>query len=335
VRRRRPAERSAQRSAKRLLRWYPRSWRERYGDEFEELLLAEWAERPRSARRTVNVVASGLVARLSHAGLTGPVLDGPAQAHASLAAFVVALAAFLALGVSMWSQLTIGWQWSPPDAVATAVAVIGMTVMVGVFALLALGAAAPVAWVVIKAFRQRTAQGLGRPVGLIGSGLAVLIVGSRHFGNGWPGTGGHPWAHQGLVPGGIAAFSWASTLSISSYWLHPLALSAFPPAEVAWMIGSPVALIAIAVGAATVVRRVQLSQRALRFEVRLGRVTAAAMVLFVIAAACWVLEGGAGPHGLFTSGAIDRVGLIAMVAAVVLAVRALGRARTGPLLRPG
>jgi hypothetical protein len=41
-----PRERAA-----RLLRWYPRGWRERYGEEFAELLIAELEERPRSAGR--------------------------------------------------------------------------------------------------------------------------------------------------------------------------------------------------------------------------------------------------------------------------------------------
>src|SRR5206468_3017335 len=56
-----------------------------------------------------------------------------------------------------------------------------------------------------------------------------------HFGNGWPGTGGHPWARTGLVPGGVAAFCWACTLSVSSFWAHPGALAAFPAAELTWM----------------------------------------------------------------------------------------------------
>ncbi len=43
-----PRERAA-----RLLRWYPRAWRERYGEEFAELLIDEMEERPRSAGRTL------------------------------------------------------------------------------------------------------------------------------------------------------------------------------------------------------------------------------------------------------------------------------------------
>ncbi|MGH3209900.1 MAG: hypothetical protein ACRDNO_19305, partial [Trebonia sp.] len=53
------------RRAQRLLRWYPRIWRERYEEEFAELLFAEMQERPRSAARTIDVVRSGIAARLT------------------------------------------------------------------------------------------------------------------------------------------------------------------------------------------------------------------------------------------------------------------------------
>lgn len=320
----------AERHAGRLLRWYPRAWRERYGEEFAELLMEEWSERPRCARRTANVMASGLVARLSDAGMSGGLLDGPAQARASLAALIGSLAAFLALGVSMWAQLTIGWQWSAPDA-PTAIAVVAMTGAVVVLAALAVSAAAPVIWTVLGAYRRRQAQGLGRPLLLIALGLGIVVVGSRHFGNGWPGTGGHPWAHQGLVPGGVAAFSWASTLSVTSYWAHPDALSTFPLTEVAWMIASPLAMATVAVGCAKTVRRAHLSAGVLRAELVLGQVAIATMVLFVFAAGLWMLSGGPGPEGLFTTGAIDRFALIAMVACLLVAIQSLGRARRVPL----
>ena len=78
--------------------------------------------------------------------------------------------------------------------------------------------------------------GLIGPAALVLTCAVIMFVGGRHFGNGWPGTGGH---RPGLVPGGIAAFSWASTLSVSSYWAHPGALAGFPAAELAWMAASP------------------------------------------------------------------------------------------------
>jgi hypothetical protein len=318
--------RSPSQRAERLLRWYPHAWRERYGEEFTELLILELAERPHSSGRTVNIMASGLLARLSAAGLTGTVLDGPAQARASLATLVCSVAAFLALGISMWSQLTIGWQWSAPDTAGTAIAIVAMTMAVALFALLAACAVIPVIWTVVRSFLRWNGHEFVRPLLLVGVGLSVVVVGSRHFGNGWPGTGGHPWAHQGLVPGGIAAFSWASTLSITSYWMHPSALLAFPPAEVAWMLASPVAMVMVAVGSAKTVRRIQLSPGILRFEILLGRLAVVAMALFLTAAGVWLLAGGTGPRGLFDAGTIDRFAVITMTAAIVLASHTLYRA---------
>ena len=66
---------AARRRAERLLAGYPTAWRARYGEEFVELLLADIEERPRSWRRTADVVANGGLARLRVAGLAGRILE--------------------------------------------------------------------------------------------------------------------------------------------------------------------------------------------------------------------------------------------------------------------
>ena len=233
---------SAEAHARRLMRLYPAAWRRRYGDEFVELLIADLTERPHCPSRTLDVFRGGVVARMNGAGLVGPAVEPRRQASTSLAVLGSALALFLTFGVSVWAQLSIGWQWSAPSTSATTMAMITMSVCVLLFALLGVAASLPIVAGVLRAVARHDARSLGRPLLLVASGALVLIVGSRHFANGWPGTGGHAWAHQGLVPGGVAAFAWASTLSVTSYWAHPSALAAFPPAEVAWMFISPFAL---------------------------------------------------------------------------------------------
>ena len=52
----------ATRRAMRLLRWYPRSWRERCGEEFVDHLEQEFADRPVDFGRSWNVAYKGLVA---------------------------------------------------------------------------------------------------------------------------------------------------------------------------------------------------------------------------------------------------------------------------------
>ena len=228
----------------------------------------------------------------------------------------------------MWSQLTTGWQWSPPGTAGVTVAMLAMSAAMGMLAVLALLAVLPVAWRVAAA----RPPGVRGPSALFLAGLAVVVIGGRHFGNGWPGTGGRPWAHQGLVPGGVAAFSWASTLSVSSFWAHPAALAAFPATELAWMALSPLAVAGAVTGAAAVVRRAGLSPAVLspavlRFETWLGRAACAAMAVFLAGACAWVADRS--PGALFRPGAIDVAGLVVLALALAVAHQAAGQARAG------
>jgi hypothetical protein len=56
--------------ARRLVRWYPKEWRVRYGEEFTQLLTDDISERPRSWRRTLDVARSGLAAQMAQRQLT-------------------------------------------------------------------------------------------------------------------------------------------------------------------------------------------------------------------------------------------------------------------------
>ena len=198
-----------------------------------------------------------------------------------------------------------------------------------VFAVLALLATLPVAWSVASRVARRQPRGLLGPSLLFLAGLAVVVVGGRHFANGWPGTGGHPWARQGLVPGGVAAFSWASTLSVSSFWAHPAALAAFPPAELAWMALSPLAVACVVAGAATAVRRTELSPGVLHFEARVGAAACVTMAVFLGGCCAWIAGRAPGPGNLFHPGVIDVAGAAVMTVALAVARQAARQARTG------
>ena len=114
----------------RLLRWYPRSWRARYGEEFAELLLADLAEQPRNRRRSADIVVSGLLARCTTAGLTSHRLPPAEQIRYGVATLCCALAAFLALGVAMLAQLATGWQWFSPHSASVAAGTVVMALAV-------------------------------------------------------------------------------------------------------------------------------------------------------------------------------------------------------------
>jgi hypothetical protein len=314
-----------QKRARLLVRCYPAAWRARYGEEFVQLLLDEMSEHPRSLSRTADVVRSGLVARLASAGLTGDTLEPQQQVRAGLGALGLAVSAFIAAGVSIWAQLTIGWQWSAPVAPATRT---GMLVMSGAmlgFALLGVLGVIPVLWTVCREVAGGRGRSLIWPLVAVGVGGLVLVAGSVHFGHGWPGTGGHPWAGRDIVPGAVARSCWAATLWITSYWAHPGALASFPASEIGWMVVSPLALGAMLVGAAKTLRRLPISARVMRYESWLGVAAGLVMAAFLAGAASWIISGSPAPRGLFRVGAIDSVGIVVMAGALIVAFRAAQR----------
>jgi hypothetical protein len=324
----------AERRARRLVRCYPHEWRERHGEEFTQLLIDDISERPHSLTRTADVLRAGLVARLACAGLAGDITAR--QLRAGLGTLGLSVGAFLAIAVAVWSQLTIGWQWSAPAAPATKTGMLLMSTSMLAFAALAVSAAIPLLGALTRELSHRRGRGtLALPLIAATLGAAALVAGSVHFGHGWPGTGGHPWTGRDLVPAAVARFCWASTLWITSYWAHPGALSSFPASEIAWMIAAPVILLGTVIGAAQTLRRLPLSARVLRFEARLGLTAAVAMAAFLAGASSWIVSGGPAPHGLFRVGAIDLIGVAVMAAALVVAFRAAQRSLSAGPTRAG
>jgi hypothetical protein len=339
---------AGERRAARLLRWYPAAWRTRYGAEFTELLLAEFADQPRSWRRAADVARSGLLARLTAAGLTSSCADPASQLRVSLVTTGCALGTFLTFGIAMLAQLATGWQWGTPPAAATSAGAIIMTLAAAGIGLVALLAAGPLAWLTaVTLIRGRARRcdparrrdrapadrrsarrdrRLAAAAGLLLAGASVLVTGARHFQNSWPGTGGTA-GHHGLMPGGLAAFGWAATLSVSSYWAHPGELLRFPAAELAWMALSPAALACMVAGAAMIARRLPMPGRLMTYLTRLAAAAALGACCFFTGAACWVFSQESGRAGLFHAGALDVTGLAVMTLAVAVAVRAAVSAR--------
>lgn len=328
-----PRERAA-----RLLRWYPHAWRERYGEEFAELLAADIEERPQSVERSLDVTRGGIVARLADAGLAGLPLAVPAgdaaqaaaarskHVLASLSSLAAASAVFLVVGAAQWSQLLNAWVWAErqrgpanlrwePMYVLERKAMLGTTAVIMAFLALAVLAVIPVVATVITRLAIPRFDGqrglLAWPAVVLAGAVAALVIGGRALENNWTGTGG---LHS-PVPGGLAAYIWAVTLFVTTYWRHPALLASFPAAERNWMMLCPlVTAIAIA-SAALLVRRAGLSARVTRFEARIGVAGCALMTAFLAICGGYIwLAARAEGIGLL------HVGLINEVSTVVLAL---------------
>jgi hypothetical protein len=171
-------------------------------------------------------------------------------------------------------------------------------------------------------------KSLAVPSAALLAGLVLLFIGGQALRERLAGHGRSSVGGPGIVPAGVAAFSRASTLWVSSYWAHPSALARFPAAEVAWMVVCPVALACVAGGAAALVRRTELSRRAARFEARLGSAACLVMAVFLAGCCPWVLVAGTA-RGLFHAGVIDAAALAVMTAALAAACQAAAHARHG------
>jgi hypothetical protein len=318
---------AGQRRAARLVRWYPKDWRARYGDEFSELLAAQIADQPRSWTRILDVAVGAIMAHLAAAGLSGRTVDPSDQRRRSLATFGCALAIFLTFAVSIWSHLSIASRLATPTTSATHTAIIVMTIAVALCVAAAVAGAIPIAWTAAR----RSEPGLRRPALLFLAGISVLIVGGLAFHNGWPASGSHPWSDQSPSLGGPSGFMWASTLAVSAYWAHPTILLSLPPSEIAWMAISPIALIGAGAGAAKTVRELDLSIRLLRFATHTAQLAIVGLGLFLLGTLAWLIDGGPGPAHLFQPGTVDQIGLVVMTATMIVAVRSMQRTTALPL----
>lgn len=316
-----------ERRAQRLTRVYPRAWRERYGDEFERLLADQMHDGTFTILQTFNVLANGCGARASAVGLRSA-HNPRALQRWSPAWAAISTTLFIAFGSALWSQLTIGWQWARPTALGTRGAMWVMSLSMAVFLLVILSAGATF---VVRTWRQRASL-LARRALAIGAvlfvaGLLAFVVGAIHFSQHWPGTHGHPWSGRGIVPGGVGAFAWSATSSITAYWMHPTALAHFPATELTWMFLSPLALITALVGLGTIVVAVRQHTHFTTPSVWWTRVLGANMMAFLFGALWWLMDGDSSPRNLFHRGLIDVIDVIMMTLSFAWSVDILGRWR--------
>lgn len=309
--------------AERFLRWYPAEWRSRYGNEFEELLVSDISERPRCPRRTFDVAVGGLMARGAEAGLVGPGARSSRQAQRSLVTSGCAIAVFMVVAISMWSQLNVARSWSAPATSDTRTALLIMTVALFSCLGITLVGAVPVAWELAGAICQPRGREIRRPALLFCAGIALLVAGGLYFRHGWVRSGLQSWGHHVVGHDVAVSFLWASTVTVSSYWAHPTILLSFPLAEIGWMAVSPLAIIASLVGAAGTMRRLDLSPRTLKFATYTVRAASVGLALFLFATLLWLIDGGPGPNDLFQAGTVDLIGVGAMVITLGITARSV------------
>ena len=282
----------------RLLRWYPRVWRERYGEEFTALLAEDLADVPRSLRRDLDVMRAGLCARLAACGLA----RGPVRSHSSATAVVaVAAVGFVASALSIWTQLADGRLTATPGTSAATVSLVGLTGWLCGLLIVAAALGAKLAVDVVRTVRAGGAGPVPRPLLSLVICAGVLAAGVGLMGSRWPGL--RAAHHDGLLAH-AALIGWAATDSISTFWLHPSRLLTLPVGELTWMVLCPVAIVGCA---SSVVRLVRVTRRSSPRPSRLSSVAGIAAVPGLVAAAAWVLSSQHAVNANYRAGTLDLV----------------------------
>ena len=144
------------RRARRLLRWYPPSWRERYGEEFVDHLEQEFEDRPSNLGRGINVMRKGVVARLGDIGLSNAGASSEERSRAALGTSFALVALMAVITVDFWSRAMLAWsgrRYHPiPVTATTAVLTVSVALMLLVLAIVVI---VVVASVVRQFFRGR------------------------------------------------------------------------------------------------------------------------------------------------------------------------------------
>lgn len=246
---------SARKTADRLVRLYPRSWRDRYGEELCDVILQSSGDQVPWHLRFDVLRASGRE-RLCATGMAG---DGPPadRARGGVLAVLLAWALFVVAGSAV-QKTSEHWQALPATG-GRGLAQAAFVVLVAV--------AVAAAIVVL-------------------GGIAAAVVGVRAVN--WDAV-----RRAVLSAAVLTVVAGAATVALV-FWAHGLSAAArdghdaeYGIAFVVWAVLCAAALLAWTVAAASIARRLELGARLLRVEVCLAVAVAAAMALMTVATAVW------------------------------------------------
>jgi hypothetical protein len=321
--------------ARRLLRWYPPAWRERYGEEFVDHLEQEFADRPHDLGRSVNVIRKGVVARLGDIGLANSVAAPGAQPRAALGTSVALVALMLVVMVNFWSRSMLTWSGRQYHPIPVSATTGTLTVVV---ALLLVMLAAIVIVISICAARQ-ILRGRGRrlvgPSLLAAASGAFLLYAARLFPrllspyiHGSHGFQGMSLSRPGQLIANTAQVIWETT----QRWVDPWNPAMAPISSVQGVVDHlvPVAMFVFGVAIALLIRRVEISQRAARLVFPTLAFLGALTGVFFVAYLAWNFFGGPSDYDFFFR---DR--WLGIVYRIVLGVVALVVGRSAVLSRRG
>ena len=126
------------------LKWYPRSWRDRYGADFEQFLEDRYGDGPLPLSARLSMVRSGSLERLRSGGIVGSSVDPDTRVRGASLLVLCAWGVFIVAG-SAFAKYTEHWPLATPPVdhwlPATGMAAVQAAAAVGVLILIVAGLA--------------------------------------------------------------------------------------------------------------------------------------------------------------------------------------------------
>ncbi len=320
--------------AKRFLRWYPKAWRERYGEEYVDHLEQELADRPINLGRTINIAYKGLVARVSDIGLSNDEVSSEGLTRAALGTSVALIALMAVIMLDFWSRAMLAWsgrRYHPiPVSATTGILTVAMGLLLAVLVAIVLTIAVSVA--------RQIMHGRARP--LVGPSVLAIVSGgvllydARFFPrmlaqyiHGAHGFQGIRLSHPGQFVTALAQITWELTQSWVAAWNQGIPGTSTIQTVVNDSV--PIAMFVFGVALALLIRRVELPRIGARLAFSTLALLGGLVGVFFVAYLTWSAVGGPSNYEYFfpESRWLGVVYLIFLALVPVLVVRSTLLAR--------
>ena len=280
------------RRARRLLRWYPATWRERYGDEFVDLMEQEITETTHDLKRTGNIIVKGMKARLGEVGVVSPVVGTHNTPRGAIGTMTFLSSLFVVFALYFWSFAMLTWNSNYRWQASTAV-----TVWTGAITVVSASLVVMVVLVFIVFFVRALksaltghSKGLAVPLTAVSASLVVLSWSVHQSIQFVIARGGIDWASPGSAIKQLAGATIAATHNIIWAWT-PSGYRLLSASGLVFNL-APVALLVLALGVAVLIRRTEFSLFAGRAARVVAIASAASMALYLVSYAGWAVAGG-------------------------------------------
>jgi hypothetical protein len=285
------------RRAKRLLRWYPPAWRERYGEEFVDHLRQEFADRPADLRRSVNVAYKGLVARAGDIGLSKSGVNLGGQTRAALGTSLAFIALMVVIMLDFWSRAMLAWSGRRYHPIPVSATTGILTIAMGLLVVLLAGIVLAVAIFVARQILRRRVRQLAVPSILAVASGGFLLYAGRIFPSLLAPYIHHAHSLQGMSlsqPGTVITNLAQVTWELTQRWVAPWNQGMPGISTIQTVVDDcvPLAMFIFGVALALLIRRVELPRASERLVFSTVALLGTFTGVFFVTYIAWSAVGG-------------------------------------------